>query len=97
MFCRQFLPLQAELEVKIFFCYVSFVNTSVVGNESDGLPSSKDEFNKLEKLRELVHEQIDVGAVEFKILHGNTAERICEYASSLVRIRTCSDFVVKVD
>jgi nucleotide-binding universal stress UspA family protein len=81
---RTVFSFASRLEVKIFFCYVSLVNTSVIGNESDGHPSSKDEFNKLEKLRELVHEQIDEeGAVEFKILHGDPAERICEYAEYL--------------
>ena len=56
--------------------------TSVEGNEMDGFPVTKEERKSHDTIEEMVYKEFgDIAQqVEIKILHGDPAERIVEYA-----------------
>jgi nucleotide-binding universal stress UspA family protein len=74
--------LSRALGAKVLVCTVANIPTGVQGNDVDGFPANDKERSTLEKVKEIVHSEFKNGAesVEIKILHGDPAERICEYA-----------------
>jgi nucleotide-binding universal stress UspA family protein len=66
----------------IIVCNVANVVTSVEGNEMDGFPVTKEERKTHDEMEEMIHNEFgsDAKRVEIKILHGDPAERIVEYA-----------------
>jgi|GEM_PF-5257099 len=58
------------------------LTTSVQGNEHDGYPSNKIELEVQESIRALLYQEFgnNSESIEVKVLHGDAAERICEYA-----------------
>ena len=75
--------LARKFDSQITICNVANVITGVAGNEVDGYPATSDEQKVLLEMEELVHKEFgDSGAkkIELKILHGDPADRIVEYA-----------------
>ncbi|HUK27533.1 MAG TPA: universal stress protein [Candidatus Acidoferrales bacterium] len=70
------------LNAKILVCNVANVATSVAANDFDGLPANEDERKTLDTLKELIYKSLSgyPEKIEFKILHGDPAERLGEYA-----------------
>ena len=68
----------------VIVCNVVNVVTSVEGNEVDGSPVTRDERKSHDAIEEMIHKECGddaaAGQVEIKILHGDPAERIVEYA-----------------
>ena len=77
--------LARELRALVEVVTVINVPTNFAGNEMDGLPASDEEISLRENLRKLVHQGFGEGAenIEIKVLHGDPAERISEYAEYL--------------
>ncbi|MGI0078977.1 MAG: universal stress protein [Nitrososphaerales archaeon] len=74
--------LASKSNAQILACNVSQVRTGFAANELDGSPANQEERDTLDKLKELIHESFGSAAesIEVKILHGDPAERITEYA-----------------
>ena len=66
----------------VIVCNVADMITSVEGNEMDGFPVTKEERKSHDTIEEMVDKEFgDIAQkVEIKILHGDPAERIVEYA-----------------
>jgi nucleotide-binding universal stress UspA family protein len=66
----------------VIVCNVADMITSVEGNEMDGFPVTKEERKSHDTIEEMVYKEFgDIAQqVEIKILHGDPAERIVEYA-----------------
>ena len=77
--------LSRVLGAEIIICTVANIRTSVEGNEQDGFPASEQEQSLIDRIKELVHSEFGSGEekIEIKILHGDPAERISEYAEFL--------------
>ena len=71
-----------SLKASIVVAYVVKAQTSVAGNESDGSPANHEERHALDSLHLLVHQVFGaVGdKIDVKILHGDPAQRLVEYA-----------------
>ncbi len=71
-----------KFDSKVIACNVSNVPTSVQGNDKDGFAATNDERNMVEAIRVILKEELgdDGDRAEVRILHGDPAERICEYA-----------------
>jgi nucleotide-binding universal stress UspA family protein len=68
---------------KVLACYVANVPTSVQGNEMDGSPANANERKIMDELRQMLHHGFGATLsekIELKILHGDPAERLAEYA-----------------
>ena len=74
--------LAKAFDSRVLICNVANVVTSVEGNEMDGFPVTKDQRKTHHTIEEMVHDEFgnDAKRVEIKILHGDPAERIVEYA-----------------
>ena len=73
--------LSRAFDAKLIVCTVVNIPTSVRGNELDGFPANDEERKILDKLDYLVHQELGSNeTVDLKILHGDPAERIAEYA-----------------
>ena len=75
--------LSDAIGAEVIVCTVANIPTSVEGNEQDGYPASKEEQAVIDKLEEIVQHEYDSDSdkkIEVKILHGDPAERISEYA-----------------
>jgi nucleotide-binding universal stress UspA family protein len=61
---------------------VVHVPTSSAGNEMDGIPANKEEIKLQDELTTRLHKYFGDSArrIEIKVLHGDPAERISEYA-----------------
>ena len=77
--------LSNVLNSKIVVCSVANMGTSVKGNDMDGYPGNDQELSIINTLQEMIHKEFGEHAehVEVKILHGDPAERISEYADYL--------------
>jgi nucleotide-binding universal stress UspA family protein len=66
----------------VVVAHVVNVKTSVAGNESDGSPANVQERNTLDSLNLLVHQAFGSRGekIQVKILHGDPAQRLVEYA-----------------
>jgi nucleotide-binding universal stress UspA family protein len=74
--------LADSFKADVIVSHVVNVGTGVAGNESDGSPASREERNMLDSLHLLVHQAFGGrgDSVEVKILHGDPAQRLAEYA-----------------
>lgn len=66
----------------VTICNITNIATSVKGDEVDGKPVTIEENKTHKAIEEMVHKEFGDYAkkVEIKILHGDPAERIVEYA-----------------
>jgi nucleotide-binding universal stress UspA family protein len=66
----------------VTICNVTNIATSVKGDEVDGKPVTQEENKTHKAIEEMVHKEFGDYAkeVEIRILHGDPAERIVEYA-----------------
>ena len=74
--------LAQKLDAKIIACSVSMTATSVQANELDGSPADQEERKTHDNLTEMIHNEFgqDGENIQIKILHGDPAQRISEYA-----------------
>lgn len=74
-----------QVNSQIIICNVAQMVTSVEANDVDGFPSNQQERKTLDDIKELLHDEFgnDSERIEVKILHGDPAERISEYANYL--------------
>ncbi len=74
--------LNRKFQSFVILCHVSKMVTNFEGNESDGFPVTEDERNSRSLIEENVHKFFDDNPkqIEIKILHGDPAERLVEYA-----------------
>lgn len=74
--------LAESFKADIVVANVVNVRTGVAGDESDGSPANKEERNMLDSLNLLVHQAFGVRGdkVDVRVLHGDPAERLAEYA-----------------
>lgn len=77
--------LSKALGAGIVVCSVVNVRTAVEGNEQDGFPANDEELSLVNRIKELAHSEFgnDLEKIDVKILHGDPAERISEYAEYL--------------
>lgn len=66
----------------LIVAHVVNVSTGVAGDEFDGMPANREERAILDSLELLVHQTFgaDSDKIDVKILHGDPAERLSEYA-----------------
>lgn len=77
--------LSSVVRADVVVCTVENVGTSTEGDEQDGFPANDQEQNTIDRIRELVHSEFlgDSEKIEIRVLHGDPAERISEYAEYL--------------
>ena len=75
--------LAERLGAEVIVAHVALASTAVPGNESDGLPATSEEQRLYDSLERQVRHSFGVGSskVPLKILHGDPAERLAEYAT----------------
>ena len=75
--------LADSFKASVVVATVVNVGTGVAGDEFDGTPANKEERSMLDSLALLVHQAFGSSGdkVEVKILHGDPAERLAEYAN----------------
>jgi nucleotide-binding universal stress UspA family protein len=74
--------LVESLRANVIVAYVVKAQTSVAGNESDGTPANQEERHALDSLHLLIHQVFGTAGdrIDVKILHGDPAQRLVEYA-----------------
>jgi nucleotide-binding universal stress UspA family protein len=73
--------LADKLGAEVIVVYVALADTVVPGNERDGLPATSEEERVYEKLEKAVRTSFgESRTIPLKILHGDPAERLAEYA-----------------